>query len=127
MSDLQGVTDFRRTTPRLLQGFQLSDGTYSLTMPTYPGVWTVITEVHMTVQATDGHYHALYIGVQGSGFTRTNFTGLALQTSETDAFASWYGNVNLNASMTIAATLSPSTASFSVLFIGLFQASESTT
>lgn len=126
MSDLQGAIDFRRTTPRILQGFQLNDGGNTLSLPTYAGVWTVITEVHMTVNATDGHYHSLYVGVEGSGFTRTNFTGVALQTTQTDAFVSWYGNIPINDSMTAVYTLSPSTASCSILFIGLFQASEST-
>lgn len=124
MSDLQGAIDFRRTTPRILQAFPDLTSSGSLTLPTFPGVWTVITEIHMTVNATDGHYHVLYVGVQGSGFTATNVTGVALQTSQTDAFASWYGNVPISDSMQAFYVLTPSTASCSIFFVGLYQASE---
>lgn len=124
MSDLQGAIDFRRSTPRILQAFPTLTSGGALTLPTYAGVWTVITEVHMTMNASDGHYHVLYVGVEGSGFTATPFTGLELQTSQTDAFASWYGNVPITDAMTAYYNLTPTTVSCSIFFVGLFQPSE---
>lgn len=124
MSDLQGAMDFRSTRTKILQGYVGLTSGSSLTLPTYPGVWTVISEVHLTLRATDGHYYVVYFGIEGPGFTACPFTSIELETSETDARLSWFGNVNLDDTMTAYYNMTPFGATATALFCGYFIPSE---
>lgn len=125
MSDFAAF-DYRKSTYRILQGYVGVTAGSDLVLPTYAGVWTVIREVHMTLRATDGHYYVWYVGVQGPGFTACPFTSIELETSETDARASWFGHVNIDDSMTAYVTTIPNGSTASFLFVGYFQPSEGT-